>query len=91
MQLEEQLVHIILSKSWFMEALLTVRELKLSSWCIGAGVIRNIVWDHVHHFQQPTDLWDVDVAYFDPSDISVERDYKIQEQLALVFRKFHGR
>ncbi|WP_414752480.1 nucleotidyltransferase family protein [Anabaena sp. CCY 9910] len=75
---EEQLIHIIRATPWFMAVLSTVRELALPSWCIGAGVIRNLVWDALHGVSKASYLSDVDVAYFDPSDISMERDKKLQ-------------
>ncbi|MCC5635419.1 nucleotidyltransferase family protein [Nostoc sp. CHAB 5844] len=61
-----------------MAALSAVRELALPSWCIGSGVIRNLVWDTLHRVSKASHLSDVDVAYFDPSDISMERDKKLQ-------------
>lgn len=33
-----------------MTALRSVRALGLGSWCIGAGAIRNLVWDTLHGF-----------------------------------------
>ncbi|KYC39146.1 hypothetical protein WA1_33310 [Scytonema hofmannii PCC 7110] len=61
-----------------MATLSAVRELSLPSWCIGAGVIRNLVWDGLHGVSKASHLSDVDVVYFDPSDISTERDKKLQ-------------
>jgi hypothetical protein len=84
---EEELIRILRETSWFMEALVAVRELKLPSWCIGAGVIRNLVWDALHNLTQPSELSDVDVAYFDKSDITIDRDHKIQAELRLQFPK----
>lgn len=51
---------------WLMEALAAVRELGLEQWCIGAGAIRNLVWDALHGHAQPSALSDVDVAVFEP-------------------------
>lgn len=65
-----------------MTALATTREIGLESWCIGAGAIRNLVWDSLHGYETPTHLSDVDVAYFDLSDLSQARDAEIQYRLA---------
>lgn len=46
----------------------------LPQWCIGAGAIRNLVWDHLHGYDTSANSGDIDFAYFDPSDISRERD-----------------
>lgn len=64
-----------------MEALLAVRRLSLSDWCIGAGAVRTLVWDALHHKASPTPLSDIDVAYFDPTDLSAQRDAELQSEL----------
>lgn len=66
---------------WLPPALRAVRDLGLASWCIGAGAIRNLVWDALHGHAAATPLKDVDVAYFDASDLSPERDHAIQRHL----------
>ncbi|WP_461168452.1 nucleotidyltransferase family protein, partial [Uliginosibacterium sediminicola] len=64
-----------------MDVLRAARTLELAQWCIGAGVIRNLVWDSLHGKTQPSHLADVDLAYFDASDLSSERDARLQAQL----------
>ncbi|MBP6530222.1 MAG: nucleotidyltransferase family protein [Burkholderiales bacterium] len=65
----------------FMSWLHAVRTLGLSSWCIGAGAVRNVVWDSLSGHAAPSMLADVDVAYFDAADISAERDAQLQRAL----------
>lgn len=64
-----------------MSALRAVQQLGLRDWCIGAGAVRNLVWDALHGFSTPSVLPDVDVAYFDAADLSPERDAELQHQL----------
>lgn len=64
-----------------MTALRAVRELGLESWCIGAGAVRNLVWDALHELSTPSALADVDVAYFDSSTLAPERDAELQSRL----------
>lgn len=64
-----------------MPALRAVQQPGLRAWCIGAGAVRNLVWDTLHGFSTPTVLSDVDVAYFDAADLSQERDAQLQHQL----------
>jgi hypothetical protein len=45
--LETQLLTILGEHTWFMAALDAVSDLGLPQWCIGAGVIRNIVFDYL--------------------------------------------
>src|SRR5258708_39817680 len=44
---EQELQQIIQTTPWFMSALGATRELNLTSWCIGAGAIRNLDWDRL--------------------------------------------
>lgn len=64
-----------------MGALRAGRTLSLASWCIGAGALRNLVWDHLHGHPEPTRPADVDFAYFCDRDLSPTRDEALQRQL----------
>lgn len=64
-----------------MPALQAVQSLHLKSWCIGAGAVRNLVWDHLHQYDEPSPLADVDVAYFDPGDSRKDAETRIQNAL----------
>lgn len=77
-----QLIQLITDSPWLMEALRAVRSLELDRWCIGAGAIRNLVWDALSGYDEPSALSDVDVAYFDAQDLSGERDAALQAALA---------
>lgn len=78
----DRLVAIVSATPWLMDALSLVRHLDLPHWCIGAGSIRSAVWAHL---QTPGSATlpdgDVDVAYFDPSCTSPERDTEIRRRL----------
>src|SRR5258708_13607320 len=65
-----------------MSILETVRRCNPPDWLVGAGVIRNLVWDHLHQYQTPTPLADIDVIFFDPQDVRPQRDRMVQQQLA---------
>jgi hypothetical protein len=49
---------------WRMACLEAVAGLALPDGWIGAGFLRNLVWDRLHGFETP--LADVDVLFFDP-------------------------
>ena len=76
------LERIVRASPWFMPALQTVQSLHLRSWCIGAGAVRNLVWDYLHEFAEPSALADIDVAYFDEEDPRPETEAAIQVLLA---------
>lgn len=79
--LQRQLVLHALESPWFMQALVAVRDLGLPSWCIGAGAVRNLVWDRLHGKTTPSSLADIDVAHFDPHDLTPHRDMELQARL----------
>ncbi|MGV7206645.1 nucleotidyltransferase family protein [Oxalobacteraceae bacterium A2-2] len=58
-----------------MALLAEVRALGLSSWCIGAGAVRNLVWDRLHGVDA-TSSDDIDVVYFDAAG-GPERDAEL--------------
>ena len=78
---KQELHQIICSNAWFMTVLKAVRDCAPPDWFVGAGVIRNVVWDHLHGYAKPTPLADVDVAFFDPNDLCPERDRVVQKRL----------
>lgn len=79
--MEERLRDIARASAWFAPALRAVRDLGLPSWCIGAGAVRNLVWDALHGYSTPSDLADLDVAYFDAADLAPERDAELESRL----------
>ncbi len=61
-----------------MACLWAARELALPDWALGAGFVRNLIWDHLHQKAEPTPLNDIDLIYLDPSDPegAGEREYE---------------
>jgi hypothetical protein len=78
---EARLIALARATPWFMQALEQVRALGLREGCIGAGAVRNLVWDALHEHATPSALADVDVAYFDSGDLSSSRDDGLQRSL----------
>ena len=71
---EDQLTDIIKSDPWMMEVLEAAQKLDLPDWWIGAGFLRNKVWDVIEgRTSQPTR--DVDLVYFNEGDINPETDW----------------
>jgi hypothetical protein len=62
-------------------ALEAAREVGAPDWLIGAGAVRTAVWDHLHGFTEPTPPGDVDLAFFDPADLSREHARDIEAAL----------
>lgn len=78
---EAQLKQLISQNERVMTLLQTVRRCDPPDWLVGAGVIRNLVWDHLHGYTEPHLPRDIDVAFFDPADLSPERDTAVTAQL----------
>ncbi|HWR06766.1 hypothetical protein [Sporomusa sp.] len=51
---EQKLHDILYSNDWFMLVLRASRQCNPPGWFVGAGVIRNIVWDYLHNYTKPT-------------------------------------
>lgn len=79
--LEKELGQIIHSTPWFMRALHAVRSVAPADACIGSGAVRNAVWDALHGYSTPSFLADVDVAYFDPDDLSESTEKCYEKRL----------
>jgi hypothetical protein len=76
-----QLEAIVLSTGWLMRALSAAREINPPDWLISAGAIRTAVWDRLHGYEKRTQLADIDLGFFDPADLSEEREREIQRAL----------
>ncbi|WP_338107388.1 nucleotidyltransferase family protein [Janthinobacterium lividum] len=81
-ELAARLRAIVRSTPWCMQALHAVAQLGLPDCCIGAGAVRNLVWDALHDYAHPSALSDVDVAYFDAHDSSPESETQLRQRLA---------
>src|SRR4051794_18001588 len=73
-----QLHQILLANDWLVAVLKAARDCAPPDAIVGGGVIRNVVWDHLHGYTQPTPVADVDVAFFDPEDLRSEREQAIE-------------
>ena len=79
-ELENELLRIIESDKWMIKILKSVRDLKLNDCWIGAGFVRNKIWDEKHK-KNRTELNDIDVIYFDKSNLTKDYDIQIENKL----------
>jgi hypothetical protein len=65
-----------------MQALQVARDVDPPDWLVCAGAIRDVVWDAVH--DRPLDgvPRDIDVGFYDASDLTPERDRGVEEALS---------
>ena len=79
MNLNTKLTNMIESDDVFITILKTVEQLALNDCWVAAGVIRNKVWDTLHNMH--TDFNDIDVIYFDETDISRNTEKALEARL----------
>lgn len=77
----EDISRLVAADPWRMRVLVAVRDLGLPDCWVGAGFVRNLVWDELHGYKDRTPLADVDVVYFDPSDVREEAEVTIAARL----------
>src|SRR5436309_14535541 len=64
-----------------MRALSAARDVDAPDWLIGAGAIRTTVWDRLHGYERRTALADIDLVFFDPTDLSDAREQAVRQSL----------
>jgi hypothetical protein len=64
-----------------MEALRVARYVDAPDWLLSAGAVRSAVWDDAHGRPLTAMPRDVDVGFFDPSDLTPERDEAVEAAL----------
>ena len=57
----------------------------LNQWYIGAGSVCQTVWNIKHGFNPDENINDIDLIYFDSSDLSENAETKVQEMVAREF------
>ncbi|PMG19325.1 nucleotidyltransferase family protein [Vibrio splendidus] len=79
--LANSIVTLIKQDPLRIQVLYCVAQLDLPQCYVAAGFVRNLVWDHLHDFDSPTPLNDIDVIYFDTIDTSYESDLRYEALL----------
>jgi uncharacterized protein len=72
---------VLAHNGWIMSALRAVARSGLPGAWIGAGAVRDVVWGERYGGFDHAEVRDIDVAYFDPADLSRERDLAAQQRL----------
>ena len=62
------------------QALHVAREVHAPDWLLGAGAIRDAVWDASHH-RPPAPPREIDLGFFDGADVTPERDREVEAAL----------
>ena len=82
MQTVQDVADFVLEQPRLMRLLRAVATLSVDDCWIGAGVIRNAVWDYLHEYSvELVSGSDVDVVYCDHLNVNCQRDESIEGQL----------
>jgi uncharacterized protein len=78
---EENIIKSIKEDIWMMDILKSVKSLNLPDWWVCAGFVRSKIWDILHNFSERTLIPDIDVIYFDRTDIDELEEKRLEELL----------
>jgi hypothetical protein len=76
-----RLQEIIRSHQWLMTLLQIVSDITEARCYIGAGAVRDVVWDQMFGFSDHDAINDIDVVYFDTHRIGGDSDAELQKRL----------
>lgn len=77
----EDIIRIVQNDPWMMGTLENARSLQLPDWWVCAGFIRSKIWDVIHGFEERTPLPDVDVIYYDDSNLQEDVEKQWEDKL----------
>jgi uncharacterized protein len=78
---EEKIIELITEDKWMMNILKAAKSLNLPDWWICAGFVRSKIWDTLHNFNERTPIPDIDVIYFDPTNIEELMEKQLEDKL----------
>jgi len=84
---KQDILNLIKKDKWMMNMLKIVKDLNLPDWWIGAGFVRNKVFDYLHEYKKRTKLNDTDIIYFDSKDLSEKTEENLQRKLKKKYSK----
>ncbi|WP_099159847.1 nucleotidyltransferase family protein [Virgibacillus ndiopensis] len=78
---EQDIIRVIEEDIWMMEVLHTAKSLDLPDWWVCAGFVRSKIWDILHGYKKRTKTQDVDVVYFDQSNLDETEEKRLEKIL----------
>ncbi len=80
---ENDIIELIQKDAGMMRILARAERLGLPDWIIGAGFVRNKVWNHLHSIQSEGNAGtDIDLIYFDRDAADWEADAALSRDLS---------
>lgn len=78
---EADIIQLVHNDPWMMDILENARSLQLPDWWVCAGFVRSKIWDTLHGFEEWTPLPDIDVIYYDGSNLHEEVEKQWEAKL----------
>lgn len=78
---EKDILALIATDRWMMDILRAVKTLNLPDWWVCAGFVRSKIWDTLHQFDERTSIPDIDVIYFDKTNLNEDEEKMLEEKL----------
>jgi hypothetical protein len=75
---ENNILDLIKEDVWMMQVLTFAESMHLPDWLIGAGFLRNKVWDRLHGYTKSTPSTDIDLVYFDKENKINAKDIEVK-------------
>jgi uncharacterized protein len=81
---EQDIINLIKEDKWMIDILHTAEKLNLPDWMIGAGFVRNKVWDYLHGYKnEKVPTKDIDLIYFDRNNIDENKDIELSKEIKM--------
>ncbi|HBN8235354.1 MULTISPECIES: nucleotidyltransferase family protein [Pseudomonas aeruginosa group] len=77
----QEILALVAADAWRMGLLRALREVGPEDAWIGAGFVRNAVWDRLHGYREATPLADIDVLYFAADELDPRADVAFEAAL----------
>lgn len=79
---KKDILDLIAKDEWMMNILRVAERLNFPDWVVGAGFIRNKVWDYLHGFTRGEVVTnDIDLVYYDLNGNDQKTDEELSQKL----------
>ncbi|MCK5829889.1 MAG: nucleotidyltransferase family protein [Methylococcales bacterium] len=85
----EKVSHWIAGDDYRLSCLNVASRQMNDEWYLSAGFVRNLIWDKLQGNNKNTPLNDIDLIYFDPSNISMQHELQIENVLNHLMPETH--
>lgn len=79
---EQDILNLIKNDKWMMDILNVAEKFNFPNWVIGAGFVRNKIWNHLHgYLNSKVYTSDIDLVYYDLKGNDQKADKELSQKL----------